>query len=141
VIGHRHIPEMEQELTQLKGSDVKVRFTPHLIPVIRGMISTMYMPLVKEVGAAELRADFERTYENEPFVHILPAGVFPDTIHVRGANTCHISVEVDDRTGLVVVMSAIDNLVKGASGVAVQNMNLMMGLEETEGLQGLPLFP
>ena len=141
VIGHRHVPEMEQELTQLQGSEVKVRFTPHLIPVSRGMISTMYLPLVKDISSVKLRADFEQKYEQEPFVRILPAGVFPDTAQVRGSNMCHISVEVDDRMGLVIVMSAIDNLVKGAAGQAVQNMNLIVGLDETTGLLGLPLYP
>ncbi len=141
VLGHRHIPEMEQELSLLANRQVLVRFTPHLIPVSRGMVSTMYFRLKGNISGAEIRAEYERRYRDEPFVTVLPQGSFPDTTHVRGSNMCHISVEVDERTGWMVAMSALDNLVKGASGEAVQNMNLMMGLEETAGLTGLPLFP
>lgn len=141
VIGHRHIPEMEQELSSLGGSPVKVRFTPHLIPMSRGMVSTIYLPLKQETNAAKLRQIYEDRYASEPFVRVLPEGMFPDTAFVRGTNQCHISVAVDERTGWVVVMSALDNLVKGASGAAVQNMNLMLGIPETTGLSSLPVFP
>jgi N-acetyl-gamma-glutamyl-phosphate reductase len=141
VTGHRHIPEMEQELSKLAGTPVKVRFTPHLIPVSRGMVSTIHLPLKKDISAKTLREAYMDRYGDEPFVRVLPGGTFPDTARVRGSNQCHISVEVDERTGWVIVMSALDNLVKGASGEAVQNMNLMMGLDETAGLTGLPLFP
>jgi N-acetyl-gamma-glutamyl-phosphate reductase len=141
VIRHRHIPEMEQELSKIAGRQVKVRFTPHLIPISRGMVSTIYLPVTKDVEAAGLRAIFEDFYKSEPFVRILGPGKFPDTVHVRGSNQCHISVEVDERTGWAIIMVAIDNLVKGASGVAVQNMNLMTGIDETAGLMQLPLFP
>jgi N-acetyl-gamma-glutamyl-phosphate reductase len=141
VAGHRHIPEMEQELSRLAGTPVKVRFTPHLIPVSRGMVSTIYLPLKQEIPATAVRQAYLEQYASEPFVRVLPAGTFPDTSRVRGSNQCHISVEIDERTGWVIVMSAVDNLVKGASGEAVQNMNLMMGLDETAGLMGLPLFP
>ena len=141
VIGHRHIPEMEQELTKLNGTQVRVRFTPHLIPVSRGMVSTIYVPLKAQLSAQAIRDAFVEYYRDEQFVRVLPGGTFPDTIHVRGSNLCMISVEVDERTGIVVVMSALDNLVKGASGAAVQNMNLVMGLAEGMGLLNLPLFP
>jgi len=141
VVGHRHIPEMEQELTKLAGKQVRVRFTPHLIPVSRGMVSTIYVPLTREQTARKLRAHYNSSYAGESFIRVLPEGTFPDTARVRGSNQCHISVEVDGRTGWVIVTVAIDNLVKGASGEAVQNMNLMMGLSETVGLEGLPLFP
>jgi N-acetyl-gamma-glutamyl-phosphate reductase len=141
VLRHRHIPEMEQELSLLKGSPVLVRFTPHLIPVSRGMVSTLYVRLKAEVSADALREEYERYYREEPFVRVLPASAFPDTLHVRGSNMCHVSVEVDERTGWVVAMTALDNLVKGASGAAVQNMNLIMGLDEESGLDALPLFP
>jgi len=141
VTGHRHIPEMEQELSRLAGSSVRVRFTPHLIPVSRGMVSTVYVPLKAEATAEALRKVCMDYYAGEPFVRVLPAGTFPDTARVRGSNQCHISLELDERTGWVIVMSAIDNLVKGASGAAVQNMNLMMGIPETTGLESLPLFP
>jgi N-acetyl-gamma-glutamyl-phosphate reductase len=141
VLGHRHTPEMEQELTLLAGRPVKVRFTPHLIPVSRGMVSAVYVRMKSAVSGQALRDDYHRRYEAEPFVRVLPAGSFPDTAHVRGSNACHVSVEVDERSGWVIAMSAIDNLVKGASGEAVQNLNIMMGLEETAGLGNLPLFP
>jgi N-acetyl-gamma-glutamyl-phosphate reductase len=141
VIRHRHIPEMEQELSKLAVRSIKVRFTPHLIPVSRGMVSTIYVPVTKDIEAPHLRAIFNDFYRSEPFVRILQPGRFPDTVHVRGSNQCHISVEVDERTGWAIIMVAIDNLVKGASGVAVQNMNLMVGIDETAGLTQLPLFP
>lgn len=141
VTRHRHIPEMEQELTKLAGSTVKVRFTPHLIPVSRGMVSTIHLPIKREISAKAIREAYADHYKSEPFVRVLPVGAFPDTAHVRGSNQCHIAVEVDERTGWVIAMSAIDNLVKGASGEAVQNMNLMTGLNETAGLLGLPMFP
>ncbi len=141
VLGHRHIPEMEQELSKIAGNQVKVRFTPHLIPVSRGMVSTIHVPLKREIPAKEIREAYTDYYRSEPFVRVLPAGFFPDTGLVRGSNQCHVGVEVDERTGWVIAMSAIDNLVKGASGEAVQNMNLMTGLDETAGLLGLPMFP
>jgi N-acetyl-gamma-glutamyl-phosphate reductase len=141
VTRHRHIPEMEQELCKLARRTVKVRFTPHLIPVSRGMVSTIYVPLKDKVSADELRELYSEYYRNEPFVRVLPQGTFPDTARVRGSNQFHVSVEVDERTGLVIAMAALDNLTKGASGCAVQNMNIMMGLAETDGLEGTPLFP
>ncbi|MFZ5865721.1 MAG: N-acetyl-gamma-glutamyl-phosphate reductase [Thermodesulfobacteriota bacterium] len=141
IMRHRHIPEMEQELTLLKGEPVRVRFSPHLIPVSRGMVSTIYLPLKGPVAADTIREHYDAFYSAEPFVQVLSAGVLPDTLQVRGTNMCHVAVEVDDRTGILVVVSALDNLTKGASGMAVQNMNIMMGLKETEGLTGLPLFP
>jgi len=141
VIGHRHTSEMEQELTVLSGEPVRVRFTPHLIPISRGIVSTMYLPLKAGITAQELRQAYINYYRSEPFIRVLPSGVFPDTARVRGSNQCHLAVELDERTGVVVAMAAIDNLVKGASGEAVQNMNIMVGVEETAGLEGLPLFP
>ncbi len=141
VLRHRHIPEMEQELGKIAGKPIKVRFTPHLIPVSRGMVSTIYVPVVKEIEENELRNLYLDAYNAEPFVKVLQQGMFPETINVRGSNQLHIGIEYDDRTGLAVIMVAIDNLVKGASGAAVQNMNLMMGIEETAGLMALPTFP
>jgi N-acetyl-gamma-glutamyl-phosphate reductase len=141
VLGHRHTPEMEQELSLLAGRPIKVRFTPHLVPMSRGMVSTMYVRMEESISAAELRAAYEDRYRDEPFVRVLAEGTFPDTAHVRGSNMCHVSVHVDERTGWVVAISALDNLVTGASGEAVQNMNLMVGLAETTGLEGLPFFP
>jgi N-acetyl-gamma-glutamyl-phosphate reductase len=132
---------MEQELSLIKGSPVKVRFTPHLIPVSRGMVSTMYVRRTGTVSAEELRQVYGVFYKDEPFVTILPAGSFPDTAHVRGTNMCAVSVEVDERTDQIIIMSSLDNLVKGASGAAVQNMNLMTGLDETAGLHMQAMFP
>jgi N-acetyl-gamma-glutamyl-phosphate reductase len=141
VLGHRHIPEMEQELSKLAGKQVKVRFTPHLIPVSRGMVSTIYLPLRSDISETRLRDAYQDYYKSEPFIRVLPKGNFPNTALVRGSNQCHISVDVDERTGWVVAIAALDNLVKGASGAAVQNMNLMMGIDETSGLTALPMFP
>ncbi len=141
VARHRHTPEIEQELSELRGAPVKVRFTPHLIPVSRGMVSTVYVPMNASVETARLLREYRDFYQNECFVRVLPQGQFPDTAFVRGSNLCLVSVEVDHRSGWVIAMSAIDNLTKGASGEAVQNMNLMMGLPETEGLTALPMFP
>ncbi len=141
VLRHRHIPEMEQELSKLAGREIVVRFTPHLIPVSRGMVSTIYLPLTQSVTGDELRERFIAAYRDEPFLRVLPAGVFPDTALVKGSNQCHVAVEVDDRTNTVIVMTCLDNLVKGASGAAVQNMNLVAGFEETAGLSGYPMFP
>jgi N-acetyl-gamma-glutamyl-phosphate reductase len=141
VIGHRHIPEMEQELSKIAKKPIMVRFTPHLIPVIRGMVSTIYIPLLGDLKSTDLRELYREVYKNEPFIRILSAGHYPDTSQVRGSNQCHISVDVDERTRFVVITVAIDNLVKGASGSAVQNMNLLLDLDETTGLASLPLFP
>ena len=141
VIGHRHIPEMEQELSGIAGQMVRVRFTPHLIPASRGMVSTIYLRILEKISREELRETYCDRYRDEPFIRVLPVGTFPDTLLVRGSNQCHISIEVDERTGWVVAISAIDNLTKGASGLAVQNMNVLFGLDEAMGLEGLPLFP
>ncbi len=138
---HRHIPEIEQELSAAAGQPVTVSFTPHLLPISRGILSTIYATLTPEGRAADLQGLFETTYGDEPFVRVLPAGTPPATQHVRGSNCCDIGLQRDERTGRLIVMSAIDNIVKGASGQAVQNMNLMLGFPETTGLMGAPLFP
>jgi len=138
---HRHIPEIEQELSLLSGNLLTVAFTPHLVPMDRGILSTIYTNPLGKVTAADLITLYEAFYDGEPFVRVLPEGVFPSTAHVRGSNFCDIGIAVDERTGRVIVVSAIDNLVKGASGQAVQNMNLMCGLPETLGLDFLPIFP
>lgn len=138
---HRHIPEIEQELSLAAGEPVTISFTPHLVPMDRGILSTMYARLSASASAddlVELYADF---YNGEPFVRILSAGSFPSTAHVRGSNFCDIGIAVDSRAGRVIVVSAIDNLVKGAAGQAVQNMNIVCGLPETLALDGLALFP
>ncbi|MGE4561051.1 MAG: N-acetyl-gamma-glutamyl-phosphate reductase [Desulfobulbus sp.] len=139
--GHRHIPEIEQELSLAAGRPVTVSFTPHLLPISRGILSTMYASLTDAGNKADLQAIFEQEYGNEPFVRVLPAGTVPATQFVRGSNCCDIGLQKDPRTGRLIVMSAIDNIVKGASGQAVQNMNLMNGFAETTGLMGAPFFP
>ncbi len=136
---HRHTPEIEQELSVMAQQAVVVNFTPHLVPMNRGILTTIYARLTDAPASlTDLYRDF---YKDHPFVRVLPAGQFPNVSHVRGSNFCDIGVYADPRTGRVVVVSAIDNLVKGASGQAVQNMNLMMGFPEAEGLRFAALFP
>lgn len=138
--GHRHLPEVEQGLTDINGGKpVKVTFVPHLLPIIRGIHSTLYATLVKP--DCDLQALFEERYQDEPFVDVLPAGVLPQTRTVRGVNVCRIGVVRPQERDKVVVFSIIDNLTKGASGQAVQNMNLMFGFPETMGLDAPALLP
>ena len=141
VAGHRHTPEIEQELSLLAGAEVKVTFTPHLLPISRGILSTMYAALSRPVDEEELRQVYREFYAGEPFIHLLPPGRWPHTRWVYGSNNCHINLTVDKRTGRVIVASAIDNLTKGASGQAVQNLNLMYGFPETLGLTAPGLCP
>lgn len=138
---HRHTPEIEQTLTQISGTDIKVNFTPHLLPVDRGILSTMYAPLKKKSDAASIHKLYANAYKNEPFVRVLAPGTYPNIKNVRGSNVCEIGVAVNARTGTLIIISAIDNLVKGASGQAIQNMNIMCGFEETEGLAQAAMFP
>lgn len=138
---HRHTPEIEQELSLIAGVVVTLSFTPHLVPMNRGILSTIYAKLTAQIDTERLHAAYHSFYENEPFVRVLPPGQFPNVRNVRGSNFCDIGVHADGRTGRAVVVTAIDNLVKGASGQAVQNMNLMMGFEETMGLKFAGLFP
>ena len=138
---HRHTPEIEQELGALCGQQVVVSFTPHLVPMSRGILSTIYAELDGAITAKQVATAYQAQYANEPFVRLCPAGIYPATQHLRGGNFCDIGFKVDLRTGRIVVLSAIDNLVKGAAGQAVQNMNLLCGFAETEGLMVAPLFP
>lgn len=138
---HRHTPEIEQELTKLSGKAVTVTFTPHLLPISRGILSTIYGKNRTKLSARELQQLFEDKYKDEPFVRVLPQGSLPATQYVRGSNYCDIAVQVDPRTDRIIVLSTIDNIVKGASGQAVQNMNIMNGFNETNGLMQVPLFP
>lgn len=138
---HRHIPEIEQELSLLAGKKLAISFTPHLVPMDRGILSTIYLQPLEKVTAGELVSLYAAFYKGEPFVRVLPEGSFPSTAYVRGSNFCDIGIAVDSRTGRIIVVSAIDNLVKGASGQAVQNMNIMNGFPENMGLEGLALFP
>ncbi|QWR78410.1 N-acetyl-gamma-glutamyl-phosphate reductase [Candidatus Magnetomonas plexicatena] len=138
---HRHTPEIEQELSVIAGTDIKVSFTPHLIPVNRGMLSTVYAKLKTDIAIDDVSAIYNDAYKNEPFVKVLPKGMFPDTRYVSGTNYCHIGLSINHNKTLIVV-SAIDNLIKGASGQAVQNMNLMFGYDETTALESLsPVVP
>lgn len=138
---HRHIPEMEQELSLLAAEPVTITFTPHLLPVSRGILSTMYARLDHDVSETELQTLFDDTYRDEQFVRVCPAGTLPATQYVRGSNYCDIGFKVDRRTGRIIVITAIDNIAKGAAGQAVQNMNLMNDLDEAAGLTGTPFFP
>jgi N-acetyl-gamma-glutamyl-phosphate reductase len=138
---HRHIPEIEQELSHLAGKKVVISFTPHLVPMDRGILSTIYAVPAESATTADLLTVYNDFYKGEPFVRVHPEGSFPSTAFVRGSNFCDIGLTVDQRTGRVIVVSAIDNLVKGASGQAVQNMNIMCGYPENMGLEVLPLFP
>jgi len=138
---HRHTPEIEQELSSLSGREIKVNFTPHLLPVDRGILTTIYAKLLKKADTASVLNAYKKRYSGEPFVRILEEGVFPNIKNVRGTNFCEIGLKVNARTNTLVIVSAIDNLVKGASGQAVQNMNIMMGIDEGKGLGSLALFP
>jgi N-acetyl-gamma-glutamyl-phosphate reductase len=138
---HRHTPEIEQVLGALADTPVTVTFTPHLLPINRGILSTSYARLKKTLTSGELTAVFQEFYAEEPFVRVCPEGALPNLAMIKGSNYCDIGVVSDPRTGRVIVVSAIDNLVKGASGQAVQNMNIMEGFEEGLGLQVVPLFP
>jgi N-acetyl-gamma-glutamyl-phosphate reductase len=135
------MPEIEQGLSQAAGRPVTISFTPHLMPMNRGILSTIYVKMAGGVTIDDLRRTLEQTYEGENFVHVLPKGHYPATHHVRGSNLCLIGLGADRRPGHAILVSAIDNLVKGASGQAVQDMNVVLGLPETTGLQTEPLFP
>jgi N-acetyl-gamma-glutamyl-phosphate reductase len=136
--GHRHHPEITQGLARAAGRAVNVVFVPHLTPMIRGIHATLYARITNGV---DLQALYEKRYAGEAFVDVMPAGSHPDTRSVRGANTCRIAVHRPRGGDIAVVLSVIDNLVKGASGQAVQNMNIMFGLPETTGLGQLALIP
>ncbi|MBN9132641.1 MAG: N-acetyl-gamma-glutamyl-phosphate reductase [Nitrosospira multiformis] len=138
VSGHRHLPEISQGLSQVAKHPVGLTFVPHLTPMIRGIHATLYAKLLKEV---DLQALYENRYVNEPFVDVLPAGSHPETRSVRGSNLCRIAVHRPQGGDTAVILSVTDNLVKGAAGQAVQNMNLMFGLPETLAITQAPLFP
>jgi N-acetyl-gamma-glutamyl-phosphate reductase len=138
---HRHVPEIEQELGLASGAAVTINFTPHLAPMSRGELCTCYVRMTGKIRAADLRKALGGAYAGSPFVHVVADGVTPATQHVRGSNFCHIGVFDDRIPGRAIVVSAIDNLVKGSAGQALQNFNVMYGLAETTGLEQLPLFP
>lgn len=138
---HRHMPEIEQELSVAAGGPVSISFTPHLVPMNRGELETIYVKLTDGHSAETLKQTLIDTYAASPFVQVLPDGVAPATRMVRGSNNCVLNVFADRRSGHAIVVAAIDNLVKGSSGQAIQNMNLMFGLEEAAGLEQVALFP
>lgn len=137
--GHRHLPEILQTLGEVAGEEPRLTFVPHLVPMVRGILATLYTRLLQP--ETDLQALFERRYAHEPCVDVLPAGKLPETRSVRGTNLCRLAVQRPQEGGTAVVVSAIDNLVKGASGQAIQNMNLMFGLPETQGLEGIAILP
>jgi N-acetyl-gamma-glutamyl-phosphate reductase len=135
------VPEIEQELSAVAGTSVTVNFTPHLVPMSRGELCTCYVALAGKATAGDLRQALAKAYAASPFVHVVEEGAIPATQHVRGSNFCLIGVFADRIKGRAIVISAIDNLVKGSAGQALQNFNLMYGFDETLGLEQLPLFP
>jgi len=139
VAGHRHLPEIEQGLGDVAGQPVQVTFVPHLLPMIRGIHATLFGQLRADPG--DVQALYESWYADEPFVDVLPVGMLPQTRTVRGANRCQIAINIPQERDTLVVMSTIDNLVKGASGQAIQNLNIMLGLPEDTGLQQIGLLP
>ena len=138
---HRHTPEIEQELSLLAEHNITVSFSPHLMPMKRGILTTAYINLKQSKSRQTLRDHIDKFYDGEPFVRVHAPGQYANTAHVAGSNYCDIGVQADKRTNRAVITSAIDNLMKGASSQAVQNMNLMLGFEETAGLDAPPLFP
>ncbi len=141
VATHRHAPEIEQEIAVVAGKPVLVNFTPHLIPMSRGELVTAYAKLAQSATAADCAAILALAYKNEPFVHMAPQGIFPATQQVRGSNNVMLGAYADRIPGRVILISALDNLVKGSAGQAIQNFNLMFGLPETQGLEQVALFP
>ncbi len=141
IASHRHTPEIEQELEQLAGGAIRLNFTPHLLPVNRGILSTCYADLVEPKSSQQLVELYQKRYEHASFVRVMPGGDMPNVAFVRGTNFCDIGIVSDERTGRVIVVSVIDNLVKGAAGQAVQNLNIICGFNESLGLGIVPIFP
>lgn len=141
VASHRHTPEIEQQLSEAAGAQLMVNFTPHLVPMLRGILATIYAQVTPGVEEGDLRACWQAFYEGEEFVHILPQGIWPQTKFALGSNHAFLQLTIDPRTGRAILASAIDNLVKGASGQAIQNMNLICGFPENTGLKMRGLWP
>ncbi len=146
VANHRHTPEIEEQLGYAAGQEILVNFTPHLVPMNRGILATEYATLNKKADGTyptyeEVKAVYDKYYKNEKFVRVLEKDVYPETKWVEGSNYVDVNFKIDNRTGRIIMMGAIDNLVKGAAGQAVQNMNLLFGLDEEEGLRLVPMFP
>lgn len=141
VATHRHTPEIEEQLSYAAGEQVTINFTPHLVPMNRGILVTAYASLMKEVTYEEVKAIYDAYYQKEYFVRVLDKDICPETKWVEGSNFVDVNFKIDPRTNRIIMMGAMDNLVKGAAGQAVQNMNLLFGLEENTGLQLVPMFP
>lgn len=141
IFEHRHLPEIEQEVSQMAGKKIAVTFVPHLIPMDRGILTTLYLTLLKKMKTEEVLSLFQEEYHGEPFVRIYPKGKLPNTKDVRGSNYCDVGISVNEEGHRMVIVTAIDNLVKGASGEAIQNMNIMLGFPEAMGLDVIPLAP
>ncbi len=139
VTSHRHTPEIEDQIGAAAGHDVTVQFTPHLVPMERGILVTAYASLRKDVSTEDVKAVYDACYGKERFVRVLPESRVPETRYVKGSNYADVGFRVDERTHRLIMMGAIDNVVKGAAGQAVQNMNLMFGLPEEEGLLAVPM--
>ena len=146
VTDHRHTPEIEEQLGYAAGKEIVVNFTPHLVPMNRGILATEYASLVKKADGTlptyeEVKSVYDKYYKNEKFVRVLEKNVCPETKWVEGSNYVDVNFKIDERTGRIVMMGALDNLVKGAAGQAIQNMNLLFGFNESEGLKLVPMFP
>ena len=141
VTTHRHTPEIEEQLGYAAGEEVIINFTPHLVPMQRGILVTAYANLKKEVTYDEIKAVYDKYYSNEYFIRVLDKDICPETRWVEGSNFVDINFKTDDRTGRIIMMGALDNLIKGAAGQALQNLNLLCGFDENEGLQQIPMFP
>ena len=141
VATHRHTPEIEEQLGYACGEKITINFTPHLVPMNRGILATAYASLKKDVTYEEVKAIYDKYYADEKFVRVLEKDVCPQTKWVEGSNYVDVNFKIDPRTNRIIMMGAIDNLVKGAAGQAVQNMNLMLGLKESDGLELVPMFP
>lgn len=138
---HRHTPEIEEQLGYAAGKEIRLNFTPHLVPMNRGILVTAYASLLRNTTYEEVKAAYDKYYEKERFVRVLDKDVTPQTKWVEGSNYVDVNFKIDTRTNRIIMMGAMDNLVKGAAGQAVQNMNLLFGIEETEGLRQVPMFP
>lgn len=146
VANHRHTPEIEEQLGYAAGKEIMINFTPHLVPMNRGILVTEYANLVRKADGSlptyeEIKAVYDKYYKDEKFVRVLEKDVLPETKWVEGSNYVDVNFKIDERTGRIIMMGALDNVVKGAAGQAVQNMNLMFGFKESEGLELVPMFP
>lgn len=141
IASHRHTPEIEQELSEISRKEITLTFTPHLVPMNRGILVTAYASLKEKMGYEQICEIYSEFYKNEYFIRLTQKGVYPETRWTKGSNFCDIGFSIDERTNRIVAIGAIDNLIKGAAGQAVQNMNIMFGLDEKTGLTNIPIFP